>query len=133
MELHGLNDSVIAYDGDNAPDPDTIPLPEWVDSWVERDGCGGTTPVVEVLDGGNVTKSSWSCDGVEDVVVHYAIDNFGYVITTSLTYVAICLPFHSEQSFPSLPGRTVQCTIALARVHHDGAIWLGQIPLLNAC
>jgi poly(3-hydroxybutyrate) depolymerase len=133
MELHGINDSVIAYDGTNAPDPDTIPLPEWVDGWVERDGCSGTTPVVEVLDGGNVTKSSWSCDGVEDVVVHYAIDKFGYVISTSLPYVAICLPFHSTQSFPSLPGRTVQCAIVLARVHYVGAIWLGRTPTPLEC
>ena len=80
IELHGLNDSVIAYGGDNTPAPNTIPLPEWVESWVERDGCADTSgqPKVEILDGGNVTKSSWSCDGWDDVFVHYRINRFGH-------------------------------------------------------
>ncbi|KAF2794281.1 carbohydrate esterase family 1 protein [Melanomma pulvis-pyrius CBS 109.77] len=78
MELHGLNDSVIAYDGDNAPAPNTIALPNWVGSWVEKNGCAKTRPETEILDGGNVTKCSWSCDGWEDVVVHYKINHFGH-------------------------------------------------------
>jgi poly(3-hydroxybutyrate) depolymerase len=86
MELHGLDDSVITYGGDNAPAPDTIPLPKVVHSWVEKNRCNGTLPTVETLDGGNVTRSSWCCDGVEDVVVHYAIDKFGYVVLALVTY-----------------------------------------------
>ncbi|KAF2706088.1 carbohydrate esterase family 1 protein [Pleomassaria siparia CBS 279.74] len=79
MELHGLNDTVIAYDGNNAaPANNSIPVTKWVDSWVERNGCAGTTPVVETLEGGNVTQSSWSCDGAENVTVHRKINLFGH-------------------------------------------------------
>ncbi|KAH7139138.1 Alpha/Beta hydrolase protein [Dendryphion nanum] len=78
LEMHGLNDTVIAYDGDNAPAPNSIPIPEWIDSWLDKNGCEGQVPKAEILDGGNVTKSTWSCDGWEDVVVHYRIDKFGH-------------------------------------------------------
>ncbi|RYP04947.1 hypothetical protein DL764_004127 [Monosporascus ibericus] len=78
MEVHGLNDTVVAYDGDNSPSPNTIPLPEWINSWVERNDCLGTDPQLEKLDGGNITKSSWLCDGVQDLVLHYQINNFGH-------------------------------------------------------
>ncbi|RYP40439.1 hypothetical protein DL767_001675 [Monosporascus sp. MG133] len=78
MELHGLNDTVVAYDGDNSPSPDTIPLPEWINSWVERNGCSATEPQTDNLDGGNITKSSWLCDGEQDIVLHYQINNFGH-------------------------------------------------------
>ncbi|RYO99104.1 hypothetical protein DL763_001705 [Monosporascus cannonballus] len=78
MELHGLNDTVIAYDGHNNPSADTIPLPEWMDSWVERNGCSGTEPQTDNLDGGNITKISWPCDGAQDLVLHYQINNFGH-------------------------------------------------------
>lgn len=78
MEMHGLNDSVIAYDGDNSPAPNTIPLPEWVDAWAEREGCSKKKPQTETLDGGNVTRYSWSCNGWKDVFVHYRINHFGH-------------------------------------------------------
>ncbi|KAF2189050.1 carbohydrate esterase family 1 protein [Zopfia rhizophila CBS 207.26] len=78
MELHGLNDTIIAYDGDNSPAPNTIPLPEWVSAWVEKEGCPNKMPKTEVLDGGNVTRYSWSCDGWKDIFVHYKINHFGH-------------------------------------------------------
>lgn len=78
MEMHGLNDSVIAYDGNNSPDPNSIPVPSVVSAWVDRDGCGQAKADVEVSDGGNLTKSAWTCDGVKDVVVHYKINGFGH-------------------------------------------------------
>ncbi|KAK7180899.1 hypothetical protein DPSP01_000629 [Paraphaeosphaeria sporulosa] len=78
MEMHGLNDSVIAYDGNNSPAPDSIPLPSWVNSWVDREGCGQVNADVQVLDGGNLTRSAWSCDGRNDVIVHYKINDFGH-------------------------------------------------------
>jgi poly(3-hydroxybutyrate) depolymerase len=78
MQFHGLNDSIIAYDGDNRPAPNTIPVPEWVGGWVWRDGCTGKRPGVRVLGGGNVTRFGWSCEGWRDVVVHYKIRGFGH-------------------------------------------------------
>lgn len=78
MEMHGLNDSTIAYGGDNSPAPNTIPLTEWVGAWVGREGCSGSDPDVRMLDGGNVTRYAWSCDGWKEVFVHYKIDKFGH-------------------------------------------------------
>lgn len=78
LEMHGLNDSVIAYDGDNSPAPNTIPLPQWVHSWLDREGCSQKTPSIEHLDGGNLTTFSWSCGGWTDVFVHYRISHFGH-------------------------------------------------------
>ncbi|KAH7397165.1 hypothetical protein BKA66DRAFT_508956 [Pyrenochaeta sp. MPI-SDFR-AT-0127] len=78
LEFHGLNDSVIAYDGDNSPDPMSLPLTTWVDSWVSKNGCSGTSPVVKTLEAGTVKESRWSCGGKTDVVVHRTIQNFGH-------------------------------------------------------
>ncbi|KAJ4290308.1 hypothetical protein N0V90_010524 [Kalmusia sp. IMI 367209] len=87
MEMHGLNDSVIAYDGNNSPAPDTIPLSEWVGAWVKREGCEGKEPRIDILDGGNVTRSSWGCGGWRDVFVHYRIDKFGHGWPSTEWYV----------------------------------------------
>lgn len=78
MELHGLNDSVIAYDGNNSPSPNSLPLQTWIKAWVERDGCSGTQPVVNTLEDGKVTESRWSCGGAKDVVLHRQIEGFGH-------------------------------------------------------
>jgi poly(3-hydroxybutyrate) depolymerase len=78
MDLHGLNDSVIGYDGDNTPAPNTIPLPEWVKAWLAREGLSKKKPTVEIQDGGNVTRYSWHYGGSRDVFVHYRINNFGH-------------------------------------------------------
>lgn len=78
LEFHGLNDSVIAYDGDNAPDPMSLPLTTWVDSWVSKNGCSASKPTVKDLEAGTVKESRWSCDGKTDVVVHRAIKDFGH-------------------------------------------------------
>lgn len=76
INLHGLNDTVVAYNGTNNPPPASIPVPEWVDGWVERNGC--SAPAVGDVEGGTVTQSEWSCGGKEDVVVHRAIEGFGH-------------------------------------------------------
>ncbi|KAF2264780.1 alpha/beta-hydrolase [Lojkania enalia] len=81
MELHGLNDSIIAYDGDNSPAPNTIPLPEWVGAWIAREGCSKNNkenPDIEIIDGGNAMRYSWSCGGWKDIFVHYRINQFGH-------------------------------------------------------
>ncbi|KAF1957753.1 alpha/beta-hydrolase [Byssothecium circinans] len=78
MEMHGLNDSVIAYDGDNSPAPPTIPLGEWVNAWIDRERCGSMQTSTESLEGGNVTRSAMTCGRARDLVVHYAINNFGH-------------------------------------------------------
>lgn len=78
LEFHGLNDSVIAYNGNNGADPASIPLSDFVQTWVSRNRCTGVTPVVNVIEGRTVTESRWSCGGQADVIVHRAIAGFGH-------------------------------------------------------
>jgi poly(3-hydroxybutyrate) depolymerase len=77
MNLHGLNDTIVAYDGVNNPPPASIPVLNWVRSWAERDNCS-SRPTVKQVEGGYVTEQRWTCSGVEDVVVHRAIEKFGH-------------------------------------------------------
>ncbi|KAF2848041.1 carbohydrate esterase family 1 protein [Plenodomus tracheiphilus IPT5] len=78
LEFHGLNDSVIAYNGDNGADPASIPVTDFMQSWVTRNRCSSVTPVVRSLQGKTVTETRWTCDGKADVVVHRAIAGFGH-------------------------------------------------------
>lgn len=77
LEMHGLNDSVIAYDGNNSPAPNSIPIPDWIDSWLERNACSGVQPATEVVDA-NLTTYRWACGAQDDLMVHYKINNFGH-------------------------------------------------------
>ncbi|KAI8934050.1 hypothetical protein NX059_008816 [Plenodomus lindquistii] len=79
LEFHGLNDSVVAYDGNNgAAAPASTPVSEFVQGWVAKNGCGGVAPRVKTLEGNTVTESSWTCNGKADVVVHRTIAGFGH-------------------------------------------------------
>lgn len=76
MNLHGLADAVVAYNGTNDPPPASIPVPEWVEGWAERNAC--SAPAVAEVESGTVTESRWTCGGKRDAVVHRAIDGFGH-------------------------------------------------------
>ncbi|KAF2627278.1 carbohydrate esterase family 1 protein [Macroventuria anomochaeta] len=77
LNLHGLADTVVAYNGTNTPPPASIPVPTWVKSWVERNDCS-SAPVVSEIEAGTVTESKWTCGGQQDTVVHRAIEGFGH-------------------------------------------------------
>ncbi|KAI4917401.1 hypothetical protein J4E90_003909 [Alternaria incomplexa] len=77
MNLHGLNDSVVPYDGSSPTPPPFIPVLSWVESWAKRDNCA-TNPSKEQLENGSVAESRWRCNDVDDVVVHRAIQGFGH-------------------------------------------------------
>lgn len=79
LEFHGLNDSVVAYNGDNGADnAASIPLPTFISSWLSRDDCSSASPEVKTLESGTVTESRYSCGGKKDVVVHRTIKGFGH-------------------------------------------------------
>ena len=51
-------------------------IPGWLQRWARRNGCSDDSSKVETphtdADGNlHYTKVTWSCDGVEDVVMHY--------------------------------------------------------------
>lgn len=79
MEFHGNKDPVEHYDGKTTPDGEGYSLPEWLEGWAARNGCGKddkgkTTKLYD----GKVEKITWSCGEVEDVVIHYYIHEFGH-------------------------------------------------------
>ncbi|KAH7091532.1 Alpha/Beta hydrolase protein [Paraphoma chrysanthemicola] len=78
LEFHGTSDAVVAYDGNNGDTPASIPIPTFVDSWVQRNECQDASPVTASFEEGKVEETRWSCGGKKDVVVHRAIEGFGH-------------------------------------------------------
>lgn len=76
LNLHGDADGVVSYNGTNTPPPASIPVPEWVESWAERNGCGGSA--ISGAEGGTVEEWKWRCRGKQDAVVHRKIEGFGH-------------------------------------------------------
>ena len=99
LHIHGKKDMVIAYNGDNSgfdidqnhiPDPDTLPIPTWLQDWVERNGClkdgsvnrylktGHVSNSTTVMENGSVERSVWTCAGYQDVVTGYLVKELGH-------------------------------------------------------
>jgi hypothetical protein len=78
MEVHGQNDSIIAYDRDNTPDSNTIPIPQWLHAWLEREECQDARPKTKTVFSGRVKRFIWDCAGWKDLLVHYFIKDFGH-------------------------------------------------------
>lgn len=91
LEIHGEEDVVIDYDGDNTPDPSTYPLPVFLSRIAGLNGCNAdsTWPGVpgiigveanatQILNNGNITKYRWTCNGNEDVVLHLTVKGLGH-------------------------------------------------------
>ncbi|KZM20996.1 uncharacterized protein EKO05_0005223 [Ascochyta rabiei] len=77
LNLHGLSDGIVAYNGANKPPPASIPIPTWVGGWAERNKCADAA-TVQTVEGGNVQESSWQCGGQQGLVLHRAIKGFGH-------------------------------------------------------
>ncbi|EME88951.1 uncharacterized protein MYCFIDRAFT_120730, partial [Pseudocercospora fijiensis CIRAD86] len=71
MEIHGDVDKVVAYGGDNSPQANTLPVPVYLAKIAELNGCEDDAK--GILNGGNVTRYAWTCNDLEDVVVHYKV------------------------------------------------------------
>ncbi|KAF3048590.1 hypothetical protein E8E11_008321 [Didymella keratinophila] len=76
LNLHGDADTVVGYNGTNTSPPASIPVPAWVGSWAERNGC--TPPTVSEIEGQKVEEHTWTCRGKKDAVVHRRIEGFGH-------------------------------------------------------
>jgi poly(3-hydroxybutyrate) depolymerase len=101
LDVHGDSDGVIAYDGDNSkfdidqngvPDPDTLPVLQWLNDWATRNGCSAAAnnTLADYLATGDVAKSSswvengsiersvWNCGGWAEVVTGYYVRGLGH-------------------------------------------------------
>jgi polyhydroxybutyrate depolymerase len=71
LEFHGTRDKV-AYDGGPFDDNEfTVPIPEWLAAWANRDGCRRGPAVFLVKD--DVTGEHWTGCRRGSTVVHYRI------------------------------------------------------------
>ncbi|KAJ4343138.1 hypothetical protein N0V95_006710 [Ascochyta clinopodiicola] len=77
FNLHGLSDTVVAYNGTNTPPPASIPVSSWVSGWAKQDKCADAATVSSV-EGATVEQTSWQCGGQQDLVLHRAIKGFGH-------------------------------------------------------
>jgi poly(3-hydroxybutyrate) depolymerase len=83
--FHGLKDTVIAYNGNNNPAPNTIPVYEWVKTWVAKEKCKDIRGPRVVIFNAAISMFGWYCfgdsssdGGVKDVVAHHRIGDFGH-------------------------------------------------------
>lgn len=80
LEFHGTDDSVIPYDGGVHNGVDLPSITDWARDWAEADGCSSSTsPTSTHFNNSKVLWASYSCNGSDGVVQHYAIDNLGHV------------------------------------------------------
>ena len=77
-EWHGGSDDQIFYHGglNNQERGETIPVPEFMQDWAKINGCkdpavNKTTKMYNGRGGYYGDKTSWDCDGHEDIVQHY--------------------------------------------------------------
>lgn len=76
MEIHGGNDSTVNYAGGQGDGGLEPAIPDWLDWWVERNGCEGKTE--EILFDGEVQHLSWKCGNAEGGLQHYKVLSMGH-------------------------------------------------------
>lgn len=75
LDFHGAADSITPYDGGTSHGAPLPSLTEWMNDWVEHNGC--TKPSSRSI-GSDVTKYSWLGCAQDATVVHYKIANDGH-------------------------------------------------------
>lgn len=120
LESHGDVDTTIPYDG--TPDGNGGPLPnitQWVEWWGQRDGCDPIADRKETGDLGGYNVTTYSCEGLQDVVTHYQVFQLGHCWPSStgdntdgtrsyckdhvLDYTPVVLDFYSKWNLGNAP------------------------------
>ncbi|KAH8712134.1 Alpha/Beta hydrolase protein [Phaeosphaeriaceae sp. PMI808] len=101
LDIHGDSDGVIAYDGNNSrfdidqngiPDPDTLPIPQWLADMATRNGCpapanytvgnhlatGDVVNASSWLENGTIQMMAWTCNEQQDVVKGIYVKGLGH-------------------------------------------------------
>jgi poly(3-hydroxybutyrate) depolymerase len=82
LDFHGGEDQLIAYNGASWDGP-TVPVPEWLDQWRERNGCARGNKTTMLYDG-RVTKYDWNCGkSIRPVLQHYLLHTVGHTWPTT--------------------------------------------------
>ena len=77
LQAHGDKDSTVPYAGQHTKAGGDEPnIAEWVTWWGQRDGCAADAKVVTKETGYDIT--TYSCNGLKDVVKHYQVYELGH-------------------------------------------------------
>jgi poly(3-hydroxybutyrate) depolymerase len=101
LELHGLEDPVVPYEGGDGNGGPLPSLPEWLSRWASRNLCN-SSEATDLEVGGQHTK--WSCKGIDGLQQHYNTTHLGHfwpAADSGLDISSIMIKFLSKQSKPS--------------------------------
>lgn len=75
LEVHSSRDGLVYYQGGEGRGGPLPAIPDWLDWWAERNGCGEnmTSHIGEYSQ-----HIKWDCDGDNDVLQHYKTDVEGH-------------------------------------------------------
>ena len=97
MESHGGKDTIIPYDGGEGKGGDLPDISAWIHWWGERDCGDGVTANITKFTGYN--RTTYSCAGLNDIVVHYNVFDLGH-----------CWPCSSGQNYDACPDTVLNYT-----------------------
>ena len=84
LEFHGQTDDTIPYNGNTNRTYhhqrfQLPPIPSWLEEWASLDGCEeGTLGNSTFLFDGVVNKTTWTCNGSDDIVTGYWIKGLNH-------------------------------------------------------
>jgi polyhydroxybutyrate depolymerase len=93
LEIHGTLDQVVPYNG--SPVKGYPPITQWLQSWVQRDGCKEGPIIFTTTDG--VTGERWQACRDDVTIVHYAIHGLGH--TWPVAHDVIIHKHHATTTF----------------------------------
>lgn len=78
LESHGMNDTTISYYGGERNGAELPDIRTWICWWAVRDGCPANESATASGNLGGYETFSYSCDGISDIVQHYAVFDLGH-------------------------------------------------------
>lgn len=114
LELYVGSDHTINYTGGPGLGDrgNTVPIPQWLQRWAQRDQCDSTNKTVELTDATgnkNVNRMTFTCGGKPGVVSHYFSGSLGHGWPTeeNAGYYAtsVIMEFFNTLYFPEAKSR----------------------------
>jgi poly(3-hydroxybutyrate) depolymerase len=79
LEFHGSADATIFYDGElDGNGGETPPIPEWLEYWGQRNGCGPNEGEVTLSHDNSLNHTTYSCNQTENIVEGYWIKGMSH-------------------------------------------------------
>lgn len=79
IEFHGSEDHTIHYSGGEEKGGTVPAIPDWLNMWASRNGCAAGQGETQTFTNENaVNHTTWSCNGIDDVVDGYWVSGMGH-------------------------------------------------------